>query len=63
MNYEKENGKNYVCPSMQVIEVRGEEMMDITSPGGTMDGGQDEAKSRFDLEAEDVIGSFENIWE
>lgn len=61
MNYEKENGKNYVCPSMQVIEVMGEEMMDITSPGGIMDGGQDEANSRFDLGVED-ISNFENLW-
>ena len=62
MNYEKENGKNYVSPSIQIIEVMGEEMMDITSPGGTMDGGQDEANSRIGLDVEEVTSSFENIW-
>lgn len=59
----KTETKQYIAPAFRVVEVKDGDILDNTSnPGGTMDGGQDEANSRFGLDVEEVVNSFENIW-
>lgn len=59
----KTEAKQYIAPAFRVVEVKDGDILDNTSnPGGTMDGGQDEANSRIDLGVEEVVNSFENLW-
>lgn len=58
MQIQKE--KNYESPKTDITELVGEEMMDITSPGGIMDGGNDEANMR--MESSEIAETFNTIW-